>query len=134
MSDGSRTRLISLDQVRGYTVLGMFLVNFVGYFHATPAILKHHRNYCSYADTIMPQFFFAVVLAYRMTFLRRRASDGTRAACLKVLRRSLGLFIIGFVMYHLDGSAKSWSELQALGPKGFAETAFQRNVFQTLVH
>jgi hypothetical protein len=53
-------RIVSLDQFRGYTVLGMFIVNFVGGFAAAHWLLKHHNTFCSYADTIMPQFFFAV--------------------------------------------------------------------------
>ena len=43
-------RTISLDQFRGYTVWGMFVVNFVGCFTVIPAILKHHNAYYSYAD------------------------------------------------------------------------------------
>ena len=64
-------RIVSLDQFRGYTVAGMLLVNFLGGYQAVHAVLKHHNTYCSYADTIMPQFFFAVGFAYRLTFLRR---------------------------------------------------------------
>ena len=64
-------RIVSLDQFRGYTVAGMLLVNFLGGYAAVPAVLKHHNTYCSYADTIMPQFFFAVGFAFRLTFLRR---------------------------------------------------------------
>jgi predicted acyltransferase len=132
--ESSATRLNSLDQFRGYTVLGMFFVNFVGHFGSIPAIFKHHNTYCSYADTIMPHFFFAVGFAYRMTFLRRIACEGPWNACSKVVRRSLGLILIGIVIYHLDGAAKTWADLQALGVWGFLKTAFQRNVFQTLVH
>jgi predicted acyltransferase len=72
-------RIVSLDQFRGYTVAGMLLVNFIGGFTAVPAIFKHHNTYCSYADTIMPQFFFAVGFAYRLTFLRRAQADGYRS-------------------------------------------------------
>lgn len=127
-------RIASLDQFRGYTVAGMLLVNFLGGFAAVPAILKHHNTYCSYADTIMPQFFFAVGFAYRLTFLKRLAVEGTRGAVAAVVRRNLGLILLGFVLYHLDGGAKTWADLTALGPAGFLTTAFQREVFQTLVH
>jgi predicted acyltransferase len=127
-------RLVSLDQFRGYTVLGMFFVNFVGGFQAVPAIFKHHNTYCSYADTIMPHFFFAVGFAYRMTLLRRLASDGPAAAYGKVVRRCLGLVLIGAVIYHLDGGVKNWTELETLGVAGFLKQSFQRNLFQTLVH
>ena len=59
----AKGRIASLDQFRGYTVAGMLLVNFIGGFHEVGAIWKHHNTYCSYADTIMPQFFFAVGFA-----------------------------------------------------------------------
>jgi predicted acyltransferase len=127
-------RIASLDQFRGYTVAGMLLVNFLGGFAVVPAVLKHHSTYCSYADTIMPQFFFAVGFAYRLTFLKRLRSVGPRAATAAAVRRNLGLIVLGAVLYHLDGGAKSWADLTALGPVGFATTAFQRMVFQTLVH
>ncbi|GAC1471112.1 MAG: hypothetical protein NVSMB9_16880 [Isosphaeraceae bacterium] len=126
-------RIDALDQFRGYTVAGMLLVNFLGGFDVVPALLKHHNTYCSYADTIMPQFFFAVGFAYRLTFLRRRETLGAKAASFAVVRRNLALILLGFVIYHLDGSVKTWAELKALGPSGFA-SAFQRDLFQTLVH
>src|SRR5262249_47004730 len=125
-------RIVSLDQFRGYTVLGMFFVNFLGGAAAIPAVFKHHNTYCSYADTIMPQFFFPVGFAYRLTFLRRLQSAGPRAAYLRAIRRSLGLILLGIFVHHLDGGAKAWADLQALGVRGFVLTGFQRNVFQTL--
>jgi predicted acyltransferase len=127
-------RLASLDQFRGYTVAGMLLVNFVGRFPVTPPILKHHNTYCSYADTIMPQFFFAVGFAYRLTLLRRIARDGPRAAFSHAWGRNLGLILFGLVLYHLDGKAETWDQLRAPGLRGFLTTAFQREPFQTLVH
>jgi predicted acyltransferase len=130
----TQPRIASLDQFRGYTVLGMFFVNFVGSFAAIPAIFKHHNTYCSYADTIMPHFFFAVGFAYRMTLLRRLATEGAWAAYSKIARRCLGLILLGAIIYHLDGGAKTWAELQTLGVWGFAKQSFQRNLFQTLVH
>ena len=83
-------RLVSLDQFRGYTVAGMFVVNWLGGFAVTPEILKHHRTWCSYADTIMPQFFFAVGFALRLVYLRNAAKSGPAAAHWRVVRRGLG--------------------------------------------
>jgi predicted acyltransferase len=128
------SRISSLDQFRGYTVLGMFLVNFCGHLQAIPAVFKHHNTYASYADTIMPQFFFAVGFAYRLTFTRRLAAGPAAPAYAKALRRSLGLILVGLVIYHVDGAARTWADLQALGLRGFLATAFQRDPFQTLVH
>lgn len=131
------SRIVPLDQFRGYTVLGMFLVNFVGSFVAVKAtlpLLSHHHTYCSYADTIMPGFLFAVGFAYRLTFLRRRERDGAQAAYAHALTRSMGLLLVGFVVHHLDGKYETWAKLQELGPVGVLERAFQRNFFQTLTH
>jgi predicted acyltransferase len=127
-------RIVSLDQFRGYTVAAMLLVNFLGGYRAIHGLFKHHNTYCSYADTIMPQFFFAVGFAYRLTFLRRLRSDGYRSAAAAAIRRNLGLILIGFVVYHLDGKVSRWEELKALGPIGFAAQAFRRELFQALVH
>lgn len=127
-------RVASLDQFRGYTVAGMLLVNYMGRFDQTPAILDHHNTYCSYADIIMPQFFVAVGFAFRLTYLKRLASAGHRSAIAHAVRRNLGLLLLGVVFYGLDGEAKTWSSLVELGPIGFLKQAFQRDPFQTLTH
>ena len=128
------SRIVSLDQFRGYTVVGMLLVNFIGGYSVVPAIFKHHNTYCSYADTIMPQFFFAVGFAYRLTFLRRLETAGAWTAIRAVLKRNAGLILLGFVIYHIDGSVKTWKELQGLSAGDLASRAFRRELFQTLVH
>jgi predicted acyltransferase len=120
-------RLASLDQFRGYTVAGMFLVNFVGDYAASPPLLDHHKTYCSYADTIMPQFLFAVGFALRLAHTRRVEAIGARAATVRVLWRVLWLILIGAVYYHLE--AKTWIKL-------FEGDVLQwfGLLFQTLVH
>ncbi len=133
-SPPTRGRIASLDEFRGYTVVGMLFVNFIGGFVVMPAVLKHHNTYCSYADTIMPQFFFAVGFAFRLTFLRRMETLGVWKTSLTVLKRNFGLMLVGFVVYHLDGEYKTWSALRDLGLRGFFTTAFAREIFQTLVH
>ena len=81
----------------------MLLVNFVGPFAATPAVLQHHNTYCSYADTIMPHFLFAVGFAFRLTFGRRARTQGLWAAYGHVARRLVGLALIAIVFYtYLD--------------------------------
>src|SRR6202795_3844037 len=111
MDQGMRRRIVSLDQFRGYTVVGMLFVNFLGGYLVVPAIFKHHNTYCSYADTIMPQFFFAVGFAYRLTFVRRLGASGFWTAARAVLTRNAGLILLGFVIYHLDGEVKTWAQL-----------------------
>jgi len=133
----SPARLNSLDQFRGYTVLGMFVVNFVGGFAVIAQflpILKHHNTYCSYADTIMPQFFFAVGFAYRLTFLRRLQREGNAAAYWHAVRRCIALLLIALVVHGVDGRYETWVALRGGGWRGVLATAFQRNYFQTLTH
>ena len=88
-------RITSLDQFRGYTVLGMCVVNFLGDFAAIPAVFKHRNTYCSYADTIMPHFFFAVGFAYRLTYLRQMAHKSAGDLVARFFWRNLKLIAIG---------------------------------------
>ena len=128
-------RLNSLDQFRGYTVAGMFVVNFLGGLAVTPAILKHHNSYCSYADTIMPQFFFAAGFALRLVMLKMLAGGATHAAVMgRGVRRALGLLVFGLILYHLDGDFGKWQEIVEKGWSGFWQESFRRNAFQALVH
>jgi len=127
-------RIVSLDQFRGYTVAGMFLVNFLGAYAVTPILLTHKNTFFSYADTIMPQFFFAVGFAFRLTFGRRAQTDGLAAAYAHVVRRMLGLALVALVVYSVGSRAPTW---QALSDKGFWEAIrgpLKGTWFQTLMH
>lgn len=127
-------RLTSLDQFRGYTVLGMFLVNFLGAYAVCPKICQHSNNYISYADTIMPQFFFAVGFAFRLTFGRRVELQGTGAAYRRVVRRLLGLVLISLVIYRVGPRAETWQALADLGVWGAIAGPLKCQWFQTLMH
>ena len=101
-----------MDQFRGYTVAGMFVVNFVGGLAAFPEVLKHHNGhpYFSYADTIMPSFMFAAGFSYRLSALRRFAKIGVARAYWHFVVRSLALVLISLVMYAAeDVEWKKWS-------------------------
>ena len=126
-------RIVSLDQFRGYTVAGMFIVNFLGSYAAVPYILKHHHDYCSYADTIMPHFLFAVGFAFRLTFERRVQREGARAAYGRLIRRLLGLVLISMVIYAPGHAAETWRRLQEIGIGALARP-LKREWFQTLMH
>jgi hypothetical protein len=130
-------RLASLDQFRGYTVAGMFLVNYVGGFAAIATFLptlKHWHTHCSYADTIMPQFLFAVGFGFRLSYLKRRETTGLALANWRVVRRIFGLLLVALIVHHLDGNYSKWEQVKELGFGGFLTIAFQRNYFQTLAH
>ena len=107
-------RIVSMDQFRGYTVAGMFLVNFIGGLKALPEGLKHHDHYFSYADTIMPAFLFAAGFSFRLSAVRRLASVGAAATYGRFLVRSLALVLISIVMYGAeDFSVGNWEELSS---------------------
>ena len=129
------SRIHSLDQFRGYTVLGMFFVNFIGAFReSAPPLFLHHNTYCSYADTIMPGFLFAVGFALRLVMLREVERHGVKAAMVRGLRRGWALVVAGIVVYGLDGRYSDWVSLQELGVSGFFAKSFIKQPIQALTH
>lgn len=105
-------RIVSMDQFRGYTVAGMFLVNFLGSYAAIHPVLKHNNNYFSYADSIMPSFMFACGFSFRLTALRRIEKAG-RLQFGHYLRRCLGLVLVSLVMYGFGTEIGHWSDWSA---------------------
>jgi predicted acyltransferase len=127
-------RIVSLDQFRGYTVVGMLLVNYLGGFAACPTPLRHSHDYNSYADTIMPQFLFAVGFAFRLTFGRRAQLQGTAGAYGRVVRRLLGLVLVSLIIYQVGPRAPSWQKLTHMGFWDIFGEPLKRNWFETLMH
>jgi predicted acyltransferase len=124
-----------MDQFRGYTVAGMFLVNFVGGLIAFPEVLKHHngRPYFSYADTIMPSFMFAAGFSFRLTALRRLAKGDRAKAYGHYIVRSLGLVLVSLVMYAAeDLEIKKWSQMTPAGVWEFVAMLFKANLWEVL--
>ncbi len=136
-----KPRLASLDQFRGYTVAGMFLVNFLSGFVAAPFVCHHHNTYCSYADTIMPQFFFAVGFSMRLSFGRRVMQQGALAAYGHMVKRLIGLALVAiFITYSTDppwpkDTKHHWDVLVSIGAwKAVWPHAIKNAWFQTLMH
>lgn len=133
-SAASTARLVSLDQFRGYTVLGMFLVNYFASYQVCPRLFRHTHDYCSYADVIMPQFLFAVGFSLRMTLARRLAESGRVAVYRRVAKRLLGLALVSFVVYSVSPRAANWEALTELTFWGAIREPLKRQWFQTLMH
>ena len=127
-------RLTSLDQFRGYTMFGMLLVNFLGGYKAVcPYILRHHHDYCSYADTIMPHFLFAAGFAMRLS-LGKRLESGGKMPWGRAIRRFLGLALVAILWY-------GFGDLNAIitrfnqGQRGtLLYYLFKRELYATLMH
>jgi predicted acyltransferase len=132
-------RLRSLDQFRGYTMAGMFLVNFQGAFYAAPYLFGHHKVFCSYADTIMPQFFFAVGLSMRLSWSRRTQAEGLAPTYLHAIGRSLALAVIAILWYGgapflPQGVTFEWESFKTIGVWGAIWKQLKVDWFQTLLH
>jgi len=134
-----QNRIASLDQFRGYTVAGMFLVNYLSGFWAAPFVLHHHNTYCSYADTIMAGFFFAVGFSMRLSFGRREMQEGKATAYWHMVKRLLGLALIAiFITYqgspNLHGQPFTWDTMKHLGLREALHDPLKNTWFQTLMH
>lgn len=92
-------RLRSIDQLRGYAVFGMILVNAKGMFGVKIDQLSHHQDYFTYADTIAPLFMFVVGMSMRLSWLRRSAVAGVAATRRAMVRRVSILVLIAFAIY-----------------------------------
>jgi predicted acyltransferase len=110
-------RILSMDEFRGYTVFGMFLVNFFGGLAAIHVVLKHNNTYFSYADSIMPSFIFAVGFSYRLTLLKRRAKWGFFKTYYTYVRRSIALVLVSLMVFGLGGGFKDWYQYRAVPEK-----------------
>jgi predicted acyltransferase len=106
-----------MDQFRGYTVAGMFVVNFLSSFAVIHPVLKHNDIYFSYADSIMPSFLFAVGFSFRLTYLRRVGQAGYWPTVWSYVRRSLALVVVSLVMYGFGTEFKVWKQFSEMPPE-----------------
>lgn len=119
-----RPRIHSIDQLRGYAIFGMVLVNVLGAFDVIPWPFKHHRAGYSYADTIAPLFIFVVGMGFRLSFQRRVASAGRRATYLHAVRRYLILCFLGLLYGGFDLRVSIWDALMDIGCAGLLALPF----------
>lgn len=114
-------------------MLGMLLVNFIGGFAVCPKLLRHSNDYCSYADTIMPQFLFAAGFAMRLS-LGRRLESGGRMPWARAIRRILGLALIAVAWYSFDDRESILDRFRNQDTGAVLYQLCKRNWFQTLLH
>jgi hypothetical protein len=135
VSPGPSPRIASMDQFRGYTVAGMFVVNFLGSFTAIHPVLKHNDIYFSYADSIMPSFLFAVGFSFRLTYLRRRQQTSYWPTVWTYVRRSLALVVVSLVMYGFGSDFHEWKQFAEMPPEfqPFRPKASRTHSFDELI-
>src|SRR5882762_10337223 len=95
----SSSRSLSLDIFRGMTVCFMIIVNTPGSETFTFSPLRHaHWNGCTPTDLVFPSFLFAVGNA--MSFaMKKYELLGDRAVLAKIFKRTLLIFLLGYLMY-----------------------------------
>jgi predicted acyltransferase len=113
-----RSRIESLDQFRGWAIVAMILVDFLGRFHSMPETFRHHRIGFSFADTVAPFFIFVVGTGFCISFHRRVREDGLAAARRAALQRYLILVLIGVFVYGPDLRMHVWDALTDIGFAG----------------
>ncbi|HOC68604.1 MAG: hypothetical protein BWX80_00722 [Candidatus Hydrogenedentes bacterium ADurb.Bin101] len=119
-----RQRLLFLDQVRGYAIFGMILVNFLGMFDVMPWTFKHHVQGFSYADHIAPLFIFIVGFGYRMSFTKAVARDGLSFARSRSIRRYALISGLGLLYGGFNLRVSVWDALLDIGLSGLLALPF----------
>ena len=107
-------RIASMDQIRGYAIFGMLLVDYFECFDASTEQLHHHRDYMTFADSIAPLFMFVVGMGLRLSMKRRIEKVGLDAARKGLLKRYALLVLIAFMLY----TGYLWDALMNIGLAG----------------
>ena len=91
-------RLLSLDILRGITIVGMILVNNPGTWESIYAPLRHAEwNGLTPTDLVFP--FFMFIMGVSMSFaLSRFDHHFSRGFIIKLVRRTVILFLLGLFL------------------------------------
>jgi predicted acyltransferase len=95
----SSTRFLSLDVFRGMTICFMIIVNTPG-SGAAPFSPLEHASWHGFTptDLVFPSFLFAVGNAMSFS-MKRYLEMGNTAVLGKIFKRTLLIFLIGYLMY-----------------------------------
>ena len=124
-------RIVCVDQLRGYAIFGMLLVNakglffepvksymegssFQAAFDAFYFQISHHKTNFTYADTIAPLFVFVVGMGMRLSWLKRSQAVSVSESRKALVKRYFMLVLIGFAIY----TGWLWDALMDIGLAG----------------
>jgi len=118
-------RLEAIDYFRGFAILLMILVNYMGNVLVIPPWLKHADDIgYTIIDLIAPMFVFAMGLTNGLSFGQRLERDGAWNTYQHFLTRYLALlglgylFTLGWELSGIQPPSINWGLLQALGAAG----------------
>jgi len=102
----SSQRILSIDALRGITILVMIFVNELAGVSGIPAWMKHmpaDADAMTFVDVVFPAFLFIVGMSIPFA-INRRLSKGDNFMKLQghILWRSLGLLVLGFFMVNAE--------------------------------
>ena len=125
-------RLVSLDLLRGLTVMGMILVNsmagMAGEGAVYPTLLHSHWDGVTLADLVFPAFLFMVGVSIPLSLRERpRAPVPPSEQHSRIIWRSIRLLLLGFILSNIwwfsDFSATTWRLFGVLQRIGLAYCA-----------
>jgi predicted acyltransferase len=122
-------RILSIDAFRGFTILGMILINTISNSEKIPSWSKHSTDFgLTFIDLGAPLFIFAIALTYKMSYDRNLERKGIIETYLKFFRRYGAFLGFGFLgskyIITKDGINFSWGVLQAIGFAGIFTLIF----------
>lgn len=102
-------RFVSLDVLRGLTVVGMIMVNTQGVGKAFTFLRHSPWNGCSVADFVYPFFLFIVGAAIRFAF-QKTGYHLNETISKKILKRGALIFLLGFLLniFPFDSPPENW--------------------------
>lgn len=96
-------RLVSLDVFRGLTMMSMVLVNNPGNGEYVYPPLEHAPwNGFTFTDLIFPSFLFIVGTSMAFSFARRLQQGDRHQILIQIVRRSIIIFGLGFLLNALS--------------------------------
>jgi len=108
MNNGLTTqRILSIDALRGITILTMIFVNELAGVQGIPAWMKHvpaNADAMTFVDAVFPAFLFIVGMSIPFAMASRKAKgDSTAQLQGHILFRTLGLLVLGVFMVNAEG-------------------------------
>ena len=101
MKINESTRLISLDALRGFTIIAMIVVNDPGsWSHVYAPLLHAPWNGVTPTDYIFPFFLFIVGVSIALAYQKRLdAKEDRKALVRKILWRSFKIYAVGIFLW-----------------------------------
>jgi predicted acyltransferase len=93
-------RLISLDALRGFTIVAMIMVNYPGSEEAVYFTLRHTEwNGLSFTDQVAPYFLYFVGASIALAYSKRLQANVSRSSMYKkIFTRSLKIYVVGMFL------------------------------------